>query len=242
MTSTKAYDKKTAAFIGFLIQNVPTLSNEQMTEWMENPSALKNILNELVQGVPSTGMHHLFFSHFHSWKLAAISSKLTAECCERWMTQFNGFDDSQWFMETQPSTPACTVTAFVPKRKRNVVEFAQAVLGTRETDLYTLSNEIIARGHSMTLAQAEKLGEDTAREEVTGLVITEVDKLENKGFLLNRDLSNFFLLETGDVQLPLMVGRVTGNDENDWDMGMYGFNETVEFGKTSRFLIRNWKK
>lgn len=47
--STKTYDKKTAAFAGFLIQNIPAdLSEEMMDGWMQNPQALKKLLAGLI--------------------------------------------------------------------------------------------------------------------------------------------------------------------------------------------------
>ena len=47
--SAKAYDKKTAAFAGWLIQNIPdTLTDEIMDGWMNNPTATKKFLAGLV--------------------------------------------------------------------------------------------------------------------------------------------------------------------------------------------------
>lgn len=47
--NAKAYDKKTAAFAGFLIQNVPdSLTDEVMQGWMDNPAATKRFLSGLM--------------------------------------------------------------------------------------------------------------------------------------------------------------------------------------------------
>lgn len=46
--SVKAYDKKIAAFAGFLIQNVPAdISEDVMDGWMDDPEALKKFLEGL---------------------------------------------------------------------------------------------------------------------------------------------------------------------------------------------------
>ncbi len=46
--SAKTYDKKTAAFIGFLVQNIPAdLTDEIMQGWMKNPGAMKRFLSGL---------------------------------------------------------------------------------------------------------------------------------------------------------------------------------------------------
>lgn len=43
----KAYDKKTAAFAGYLLQNVPEIDGRSMNYWMNNPAALKQLLGTL---------------------------------------------------------------------------------------------------------------------------------------------------------------------------------------------------
>jgi hypothetical protein len=49
--SAKTYDRKTAAFAGYVIQNIPALLDERtMDQWMDNPSAMKRFLAGLVSG------------------------------------------------------------------------------------------------------------------------------------------------------------------------------------------------
>lgn len=231
--SAKTYDKKTAAFIGFLIQNIPAnLTDEVMQGWMSNPDAMKRFLAGLgpqeqeipLEETPPAKPVSLF-SVIATTNLGAIAGKKTKGCFtgSRWAYRDGDFDN--WLPKNQSSTEPCVISTLGFSKGWVFAEAARAVLGVIETDTKHLGNLLIEHGHTMTCTQAEEMVEATEHG-------GEKTEMRTDGY------ANFFFVETGDPNNPVSVGHVY-RDGRDWNASVYSLGHGLRWGADDRLLLRN---
>lgn len=222
----KTYCKKTAAFAGWLIQNVPgDLDEETMDSWMDNPDRTKKFLSGLKPPKPAPAKPIQLFSVFATTPLDAVAGKPTKKCFtdSRWGYRDPDFDN--WLRADQFDADACVITTLAPSRSWTFVEAAQAVLGdANTTDTVALGNELIRRGHPLTLPQDEEMVEKTENGVKTGMSVDAY--------------GNFCFVETGNPENPVSVARVHRDDPR-WraDVGRLGNGSRWYAGH--RLLVRN---
>lgn len=218
--STKTYDKKTAAFAGFLIQNIPaSLDEKTMDGWMQNPSRLKNILSRLA--LPPER-----FSVVGQVSHGGAEAVRSADCCvgEAWGFRCGTLDS--YLPDFQQDTEACRIG--VVKRVDDLIpwtslDVVQDVLGVTTDDPYTLGNLIIERGHTLTYKQVNDLVEEGALE------------ADGKRY--------YFFVKSNLVNEPVLAGAVEFRNGSDvsrldvgWSADIYGFFNGVS-DHTCRFLL-----
>ena len=221
---TKTYDKKTAAFAGWLIQNVPAdLDDETMDNWMNNPDGTKKFLSGLKP--PKTRQSSLF-SIAATTPLDAVAGKKTNQCFpigERYAYRDNDFDN--WLPANQPNADACVITTLVATESWTFAEAAARVLGIGAgTSILMLGDALIQNGHTMTLAQVEEMVEKTENG-----VKTEM-RVDGYG--------NFFFVETEDPKNPVSVGNVV-RDGRDWGARVRRLARGYRWRADIRLLVRN---
>ncbi len=217
--SAKTYDKRTAAFAGFVIQNMPAgLTDEIMQGWMDNPSAMKKFLAGLVPPEVS------FISIVATTHLDAVKGKKTAKCfTDDWYYRSDDFD--RWLGKSQPDADSCTVSACAMGKDWLFVEAARALPGVGQTsDIAVLGRSLIACGYTVTLPQIEDLKVRTERGEDTGM--------RTDGY------GNFFFVETGDPENPVSVGYVCRVDRG-WVADVFRLGRDDRWYVDYRLLVRN---
>lgn len=227
-TNAKAYDKKTAAFIGFLVQNVPEISDESMNFWIDNPESLKKELRGLNIKLQKVRQSFRFrTTDAVITDLDAIPGKKTRLCFSGSLYSYRADNINYLLPENQLRTEGCFIQALIlPKRvEATFVELATAFLNvSRDTPVRTLGNFLKARGHTMTLPQIEKMVEITERGLVTGM---DMDSDE---------ANNFFFLE--NRELKISVGRIY-RDKSGWAVKLFNFEDGHQWPNSSRLLVRN---
>lgn len=226
--STKTYDKKTAAFAGFLIQNIPAdLDEETMDGWMQNPQALKRLLAGLVPAVESSAKvaKKTPFTMVVSTQVPAMAAKSTGGCLKGYIWKYTKPDFDAWLPKNQQERSEQLVTVIRPEKTCTFIEFAQAVVGVTTNDVKVLGDLLIQRGHTLTLTQAEHLAERTEAGETTGL--------------RTDGCANFFFVETEKKDLLVAVGNVHRVGVGYWRAyaGMLGRN--ARWDVDHRFLLCN---
>lgn len=224
----KAYDKKTAAFIGFLIQNMPSgLTDDIMQGWMNNPAATKRLLSGLAPSKDAKPAK----PETQSVLFTVIATTEQGEIAEtKTRTRFAGYtyrdsDFDNWLSATQPKSDACAITTLGLKKDWLFAEAARALPGVSETsDIAALGRSLIANGYTMTLAQAEDMVERTKRNETTGM------RTDGWG--------NFFFVETGDENNPVSVGYVDRRGSR-WSASVLRLGSGRRWGAGYRLLVRN---
>ena len=226
--SAKTYCKKTAAFAGFLIQNVPAdLDDETMDNWMANPDATKKFLAGLKPQEKVATKPAPLFSVVATTNLVAVAGKKTAKCFvgSIWYPGGRDSDFDSWSPANQAGTSACVVTALAPSRSWTFVEAILALPGIiKTTDVTDLGQQSIVRGYTMTLTQAEEMTRKTEQREATGLV--------TNGY------GNFFLTETDDPRNPVSVGYVL-RVERGWCASLDRLDCGFRWQAGRRLLVRN---
>lgn len=173
--SAKAYDKKTAAFAGYVIQNIPAgLTDEVMDGWMNNPAAMKRLLAGLAS--PKTeapAKRKPLLTVVATTNLGAIASKETAACCTRLCYDEHRYDElNRRLDKVQLHTKGCTISTCAPAvRGWTWVEAAWSLPNIRQnaTSITRLDRALLIYGYTITLSQIEDLIERTERGENTGL-------------------------------------------------------------------------
>src|SRR3989338_5595935 len=190
--SAKTYCKKTAAFAGWLIQNVPAdLDEETMDNWMNNPNGTKKFLSGLKPPKPTKPVP--LFSVVEMIRLGAVAGKLTKQCFTGDRYAYRDSDFDNWLPANQPNADACVITTLAPSRGWTFAKAAATVLGvSANMPVKTLGELLIKHGHTITLSQDEEMVEKTERGANTGM------RTDGWG--------NFAFVETGDPANPLSVG------------------------------------
>lgn len=217
--SAKTYDKKTAAFCGFVIQNMPNgLTDEIMQGWMDNPPATKKLLAGFVP--PEV----LLLSVVATTRLDAVEGKKNAKSfTDGWYYRNDAFD--RCFGENQPDADACTVSACAVGREWLFAEAARTLPGVERTsNIAVLGRSLIACGYILTLPQIENLKVRKERGEETNL--------RTDGY------ANFFFVETGDPENPVSVADVFRYDSR-WYADVYRLDNDYRWNADHRLLVRN---
>ena len=226
--NAKTYCKKTAAFAGWLIQNVPAdLDEETMDNWMNNPDGTKKFLSGLNPPPKTpTKKSTAMFSVIATTNLGAVAGKPTKKCFvvgKRYYHRDRDFDN--WLQANQPNADPCAIATLAPAKDWMFVEAAATVLGIGAgTDTVLLGKALIENGHTMTLAQAEEMVEKTERDEKTGM--------------LTDGYANFFFVETGDEKNPVSVAHVS-RDDSRWSAYVFRLVRGYRCYAARRLLVRN---
>ena len=222
--SVKTYCKKTAAFAGWLIQNVPLdLDEETMNNWMGDPEGTKKFLS----GLKSKKMTLPLFSVVATTNLGAIAGKPTKRCFAGSHWRYRDSDFDSWLPANQPNADECVIATLAPANDWTFAEVAATILGIGAgTDVALLGKALIENGHTMTLAQAEEMVEKTERGEKTGM--------RTDGY------GHFFFVETGDRKNPVSVGFVR-RDGRGWDARVLSLGFGFRWCAGDRLLVRNLK-
>lgn len=223
--NAKTYDKKTAAFVGFMIQNVPDgLTGDIMQGWMNNPSAMKRFLSGLVP--PEKEEESQIFSIIETINLGAVPGKKTARCFKSILYAHRDSDFDNWLGKNQPDAAPCEVSVCTAgKEGWTFAEAACALPGVKQTsDTAALGRSLIINGYTVTLSQIEDLVESTERGEKTGL--------RTDGY------GNFFFVETDNEYYPVLVGLVRRN-VCDWNANLDRLGADYRWHAVDRILVRN---
>ncbi len=219
----KAYCKKTAAFAGWLIQNVP--SDVDMDRWMNDPEGTKQVLAGFKSLAVEMG-EHPSFSIIATTNLIAIAAEETRNCFPSSRYVFRDKDFDRWLPSTQPESAACIITAVGFTETWTFAEAAAAILGvSSRMNPVLLGERLIENGYIMTLPQAEEMVKKTGLGEKTGVGID--------GY------GNFFFVATGNGNNPVSVGAV--NCENlGWNAHVRRLDHPNRWYSGGRcFLIRD---
>ncbi len=229
--SAKAFDHKTAAFLGFVIQNMPEMDDATMNGWMDDPAATKTLLSGFgppeVASVSARVETRKLLESVATTQLGAVAAKKTIQCFvgSVWARGGRDSDFDRWLPANQPKTDACAITTLASTEDATFVKWFAPILGvSADTPVKEIGELLIARGHTMTLAQAEEMAEKTERGEKTGM------RTDGWG--------NFFPVKTGDKNNPVSVGYVFRGGR-DWrsGVGRLGYSRVWDAG--SRILVRN---
>lgn len=218
----KTYCKKTAAFAGWLIQNVPAdLDEETMDGWMNNPDGTKKFLS----GLKPPKKHISFLSVVATTNLGVVQGKKTKQCFPKPRYAYRDGDFDSWLPASQPNADECVITTLAPSQDWTFAEAVATVLGIGAgTDVVLLGNLLIQHGHTITLAQGEEMVEKTEHDEKTGM--------RTDGY------GNFFFVETGDPRNPVSVGYVI-RVERDWSADVSSLADGYRWDAGDRLLVRN---
>ncbi len=223
----KTYCKKTAAFAGWLIQNVPAdLDEDTMDNWMNNPDGTKKFLSGLNSPKMTPAKPITFLSIVATTNLDAVAGKKTKKCFvvgNRYYYRDADFDN--WLPANQLGADACVITTLAPAKDWKFAEAAAAILGVGAgTNIVLLGNLLIEHGHTMTLPQGEELVDKTERGEKTGM------RTDGWG--------NWFFVETGDPKNPVSVGHVL-RDSRGWCAHVRSLDYGYRWNADPRILVRN---
>lgn len=225
----KTYDKKTAAFAGYLIQNVPAdLDEETMDGWMNNPAGMKKFLSglkppEKLKAVPAKPASLL--SVVATTSLGPIAEKATSKCLLKPRYVYRAGDIDVWLPVNQPEAGPCVVTTLGFSQNWTFVKAAATILGIGAgTAPALLGKLLIERGHTMTLAQVEEMVENAECGE---------------GASMSTDrYANFFFAETGYGKDSVSVGHVLRGSLG-WFAYIHQFDHAYRWRAYSRLLVRN---
>ncbi|MDP2651732.1 MAG: hypothetical protein Q8O94_01190 [bacterium] len=228
--STKTYDKKTAAFGGYVIQNIPSdLDEDTMDNWMDNPDALKKFLSGLKPPEPETvpPKPTPLFSVVATTSIGATGGKKTKKCFISPRYAYRDSDFDNWLPDNQPKADACAIATLASSRSWTFAEAAAAILGIgADTDAALLGKLTKEHGYTVTLPQVEEMMEKNERGEKT--------EMRTDGY------ANFFFVETGDPKNPVSVGHVI-RDERAWDANVHRLDHAYRWYADNRLLVRNLK-
>lgn len=237
--SAKAYDKKTAAFAGYVIQNIPAdLTDEIMDGWMNNPAAMKSFLAELAP--PKTGAlakRKPLLTVIATTNLDAVKGKKTTQCFRGGDSLVDRssscFSDFAILLSTdQSDTGECIIAACeITSDDLRFAEAVQVLSGVKQTiNIACLGRSLIANGYTVTLPQIEKVIEYTAHGKETGL---------RKG-----NIGYFFFVETGNEENPVSICSVSSSLHHDLPTDRFWYADLEEIYDRPwkpfyRFFIRS---
>lgn len=165
------------------------------------------------------------FSIAATTHLGAVAGKKTKKCFTGSRYSYCDNDINNWLPADQPNSGDCVITTLAFSRSWIFVEAAQAVLGdTTMTDIIALGNELIRRGHTLTLSQDEEMVEKTEAGEKTEM------RVDGYG--------NFSFVETGDPKNPVSVGSVY-RVGRAWRAFVARLGSGGRWYADYRFLVRN---
>ena len=225
----KTYCKKTAAFAGYIIQNIPSdLDGDAMDGWMNNPEATKKFLSGLKPPEMAPAKPTPLLSIIATTQLGAVAGKLTRKCFvgQRWRKGGRDKDFDNWLSANQSSAEKCAISTLAPSRDWMFEEGAATILGIGVgTDIVLLGKALIENDHTMTLVQAEEMVEKT-------------ESGEKKTGMRTDGWGNWFFVETGDPETPVSVGDVRRGGR-DWYARVYRLDNGNRWNADNRLFVRN---
>ena len=224
--SAKAYDKKTAAFAGFLIQNVPVLTDEGMDRWMNDPDGIKKFLSGLntsIAAIPTAKPPTLALVKTTS--LGEVTGKKTNKCFtgKRWV--YRDGDIDRWLPVGQPGQEESLACVYQLQNPQGTTfrEMAAAALKLGSgTSLDLLAKALKENNLTFTLSAIEQLVERQEGGEDVGL---RTDGYANLAFVEDSD---------GSVSV-LSVRR----DRGRWYGYVYRLDYDSWWDAGFRLLLRN---
>jgi len=165
------------------------------------------------------------FSVIATNPLCALGEKKTSVCFPKRRYAYRDGNLDNWLPANQPDSGPCIISTCAASRTWTFVEAAQAVLGMNTADKVVLGNELIRRGHTITLLQDELMVEKTERGEKTGMCTTDGQ-------------GNFAFVETGNENDPVSVAGV-GRGGPDWDAYVRSLDDSLRWDAGRRLLVRN---
>ena len=226
--SAKAYDKKTAAFAGFVIQNIPAdLTDDEMDGWMDNPDATKKFLSGLKppalavaeQPKPPTLVLH------KTVELGQIAGKKTIKCLTSKQWAYKDGDIDRWLRPVQGTQPSCSVGVYQLQNPQGTTfrEMAAATLKVGpSTSLDLLAKALTEQGRTFTLPAIEQLVERQEGGEDVGL--------RTDGY------ANFFFVENSDGSVSVLC---VGRSDDRWRGVVNRLDYGNGWGAERRLLLRN---
>src|SRR3989344_5570655 len=179
--SAKAYDKKTAAFAGFVIQNIPAdLTDQEMDGWMDNPDATKKFLS----GLKSSTAKPLIAILVKTTSIGDIEGEKTGKCLtgKRWA--YRDGDIDRWLPAVQSA-------------QENRLARVYQLQNRPGTSLDLLAKALKEQGLTFALQAIEQLVDRQEDGEDVGL--------RTDGY------ANFFFVEDSDGSISvLLVYRYVG--------------------------------
>jgi len=221
----KAYDKKTAAFAGFIIQNIPAdLTDEQMDGWMDNPAATKKFLSGLKPPVETAAKQPTLVLHKMT-SLGDIEGKKTDKCFtgKRW--SYRDGDIDRWLPAQQCTQAACSTGVYQLQNSQGTTfrEMAATALKIGSgSALDLLAKALKEQKLTFTLSAIEQLVERQESGEDTGL--------RTDGY------ANFFFVEDSNGSVSVLnVNRNNGR----WDANVSRLVKGDRWDAEDRLLLRN---
>lgn len=165
-------------------------------------------------------------------KLGPVGAKRTRKCFAgpRWVSRDETIDKQ--FPISQPRAGACVITTLAPSQEWTFREASAAVLGLRE-DINTglrsiglLGRLLIQHRNTLTLAQFEKMAEDTA-----AMCDDEYANMRVDG------LANFAFVETGDKNNPVAVMEVCRRAFRSWATHVRVFGDGSVQNRGDRLIV-----
>lgn len=161
-----------------------------------DPMQLKVALQNAIEGKFGKMRKQSWLSVVATFNLDAVDGKPTQKCFvdkKRYYYRDDDFDNQ--LPANQPRADGCVISTLGSSRNWTFAEAATTVLDIGAgTDTALLGKLLIEHGHTMTLAQAEKMVEKTEDGEKTGMC--------TDGY------GNFAFVETGNSEDPVSVARV----------------------------------
>jgi hypothetical protein len=194
--SAKAYDKPTAAFFGFLGQNVPAeLTSEEMQDWLEHPDEMKVFLRGLKRdwAVQAPRLNRLGVTHFPAIVVAETRACLVDTKTWLYVDQVNMHT---FLPSDQHATDGCSITSLQPATAWSYASVVRSVLKSKEVDVVKLGQQLVDGGHTLTLRLLEELVRKTDRGQATGLS-------RSRG-----GARNHCFLPTGEAERPVVLATV----------------------------------
>jgi hypothetical protein len=214
--STKLYDKKTAAFAAFVIQAMPDgLTEEIMDGWMQNPSALKKVLEELR---PPKGL----VAEVERITLPELPGGTVRSC-------FNSLyllrpDDNIRSLPDQGPRPESVVTIVKPGKRFIFPEMAEYLTGVLKP-AKELGEEIVDKGLTITLQQVHSV--------IVGIETSKFPSLAVYG------VHFLCFVETGDSDEPVCVIEFTPDSNGYWRVCRHYLDDNLVRDKRHWFLLCN---
>ena len=189
--SAKAYDKKTAAFAGFVIQNIPAdLTDQEMDGWMDNPDATKKFLS----GLKSSTAKPLIAILVKTTSIGDIEGEKTGKCLtgKRWA--YRDGDIDRWLPAVQSAQENSLARVYQLQNTAGTTfrEMAAAALKVGPgTSLDLLAKALKEQGLTFTLQAIEQLVDRQEDGEDVGL--------RTDGY------ANFFFVEDSDGSISVLL-------------------------------------
>ena len=223
--SAKAYDKKTAAFAGFVIQNIPAdLTDEEMDGWMENPDATKKFLSRLKPPAAMQQPAPPALVLLKVTELGEIAGKETSACFANEATwYYRDGEIDRWLPPTQPAQSEGVISVYQLQEAMTFRKMAaQAARVPAGASLTRLAAGLKERGHVLTLADVE-------------LMVAKQKAGEDVG-LRTDSFGNFTFVEDANGSVSVLC---FDRSDRGWHANVYRLDDSCRWFAGYRLLLRN---